>query len=85
MFGFGRREGATLEGPAAELRVATSPPPATGLEIGVERVAVEEATRIIQEHVDREARNRRVRYLAVKDLCPSQKAELVADLARVFR
>lgn len=47
--------------------------------------AVGEAVRIIQKHVDKEARNRWVEHLEVKDLCPRQKADLVADLARIFR
>lgn len=45
---------------------------------------VEEAIRIIQDHLDREARNRRQVLLEPKDLCPMQKAKLVADLQAVF-
>jgi hypothetical protein len=41
---------------------------------------VDEAIKIIQEHLDREARNRRQTTLEPKDLCPMQKARLVSDL-----
>jgi len=54
-------------------------------ETGVEAGAVEEAIRVIQKHVDKEARNRWVEHLEVRDLCPRQKADLVADLARMFQ
>lgn len=50
----------------------------------VEHNAVEEAMRVIQKHIDKEARNRWVEHLDVRDLCPRQKADLVADLARLF-
>ena len=53
-------------------------------EAGVETKAVEEAIRVIQKHIDKEARNRWVDYLEVRDLCPRQKADLVADLAKLF-
>jgi len=56
--------------------------PPTGVP-GTEAVA--DAVRIIQKHVDKEARNRWVEHLEVKDLCPRQKADLVADLAHIFR
>lgn len=46
--------------------------------------AADEAIRVIQKHVDKEARNRWVEHLEVRDLCPRQKADLVADLARLF-
>jgi hypothetical protein len=49
-----------------------------------EHNAVEEAIRVIQKHIDKEARNRWVEHLDVRDLCPRQKADLVADLARLF-
>jgi hypothetical protein len=49
-----------------------------------EYTAVEEAIRIIQKHVDKEARNRWVEHLEVRDLCPRQKADLVADLVRTL-
>ncbi len=51
---------------------------------GIEKSAVEEAMRLIQRHIDKEARNRWVEHLDVRDLCPRQKADLVADLARLF-
>lgn len=50
----------------------------------VETPAIEEAVRIIQKHVDKEARNRWVEHLEVRDLCPRQKADLVSDLSRIF-
>jgi hypothetical protein len=50
----------------------------------VEKNAVEEAIRVIQRHIDKEARNRWVEHLEVRDLCPRQKADLVADLAKLF-
>ncbi len=53
-------------------------------ETGLEKSAVEEAMRLIQKHIDKEARNRWVEHLEVRDLCPRQKADLVADLARLF-
>jgi hypothetical protein len=46
--------------------------------------AIEEAIRVIQRHVDKEARNRWVEHLEVRDLCARQKADLVADLAKLF-
>lgn len=51
---------------------------------GLEKGAVEEAIRLIQKHIDKEARNRWVEHLEVRDLCPRQKADLVADLAHLF-
>lgn len=51
----------------------------------VDRGAADEAARIIQRHVEQEARNRRMFYLRVQDLCPAQKVELVQDLSRLFR
>jgi hypothetical protein len=53
-------------------------------ETGLEQHAVEEAMRLIQKHIDKEARNRWVEHLDVRDLCPRQKADLVSDLARLF-
>jgi hypothetical protein len=70
-----------LRDTAANERVTDNP----GVEIDAERKAVDEAIRLIQAHVDKEARNRALGYLAVRDLCPSQKADLVRDLARLFR
>jgi hypothetical protein len=49
-----------------------------------EVTAVDEAIRIIQRHVDKEARNRWVEHLEVRDLCPRQKADLVSDLVRTL-
>lgn len=62
---------------------ATEIPPAAP-EVGLEPGAVEEAIRVIQKHVDKEARNRWVEHLEVRDLCPRQKADLVSDLAHLF-
>lgn len=83
MLGFWRRTAAVDE------RAPQSEPasPMADATIGVEpdQTAVDEAVRVIQRHVEREARNRRLQYMAVRDLCPAQKAELVADLSRIFR
>jgi len=35
---------------------------------------------LIQEHLDKEARNRQQSGLQPRDLCPMQKAELVQDM-----
>lgn len=53
-------------------------------ETGLEKTAVDEAMRLIQRHIDKEARNRWVEHLEVRDLCPRQKADLVSELARLF-
>lgn len=53
-------------------------------ETGLEQSAVEEAIRVIQKHIDKEARNRWVEHLEVRDLCPRQKSDLVSDLAKLF-
>lgn len=53
-------------------------------ETGLEQGAIEEAIRVIQKHVDKEARNRWVEHLEVRDLCPRQKSDLVTDLAKLF-
>lgn len=50
-----------------------------------EQSAVSEAIRIITEHLEQEARNRRLQELAPRDLCPDQKAALVNDLVRLLR
>ncbi|TAK31209.1 MAG: hypothetical protein EPO21_17940 [Chloroflexota bacterium] len=50
-----------------------------------EQTAVSEAIRIISEHLEQEARNRRLHELAPRDLCPDQKAALVKDLSRLLR
>ena len=60
-----------------------------------EPIDLSEATQILQAELpqrlnvriggfDKEARNRWVEHLEVRDLCPRQKADLVADLARLF-
>jgi septum formation inhibitor-activating ATPase MinD len=54
------------------------------VETPVEVPAVEEAMRLIQKHIDKEARNRWVEHLDVRDLCPRQKADMISDLARLF-
>ena len=51
----------------------------------LESKAVSDAIRVIQEHLDKEARNRRQTSLNPKELCPMQKAELVQDLANILR
>jgi len=61
--------------PAAEETVVETP---------VEVPAVDEAMRVIQKHIDKEARNRWVEHLDVRDLCPRQKADMISDLARLF-
>lgn len=62
--------------------VATKPETAT--ETGLEHSAVQEAIRVIQKHIDKEAKNRWVEHLEVRDLCPRQKADLVSELAKLF-
>lgn len=83
MLGLWRRTTAVEE--ASPQSEATTPVVDATIGVDPDQGAVDEAARIIQRHVEREARNRRVQYLAVRDLCPAQKAELVADLARLFR
>jgi hypothetical protein len=68
----------------AETTVARTQTPPDTTETGLEKGAVEEAMRLIQRHIDKEARNRWVEHLEVRDLCPRQKADLVSDLARLF-
>jgi len=74
-----------VQGTEVEPTEVAGPPtsPETS-ETGLEKGAVEEAMRLIQRHIDKEARNRWVEHLDVRDLCPRQKADLVADLARLF-
>ena len=50
-----------------------------------ERQVIADAIRTIQEHLDKEARNRRQTNLSPRELCPMQKAELVQDLMHVLR
>jgi hypothetical protein len=64
--------------------VAVTPAVPETADTGLEKGAVEEAMRLIQRHIDKEARNRWVEHLEVRDLCPRQKADLVSDLARLF-
>lgn len=82
MFDFWRRAVAILDRP---IQAERSELEETTFAVGAERDAIQDAISIIQQHVDKEAQNRRVRELAVRDLCPMQKAELVKDLARVLR
>ena len=56
----------------------------TAVEAPVEVPAIDEAMRVIQKHIDKEARNRWVEHLDVRDLCPRQKADMISDLARLF-
>jgi hypothetical protein len=58
--------------------------PGTTTETELEQSAVEEAIRVIQKHIDKEARNRWVEHLEVRDLCPRQKADMISDLAKLF-
>ncbi len=51
----------------------------------ISRSVIEQASRVIQEHLDKEARNRRQSMLQPRELCPMQKAELVQDLASILR
>ena len=70
-----------------EATKATTVQPAeeeTAVETPVEVPAVDEAMRVIQKHIDKEARNRWVEHLDVRDLCPRQKADMISDLARLF-
>jgi hypothetical protein len=66
------------------MTVASVSSEADTTDVGIEKSAVDEAMRLIQRHIDKEARNRWVEHLDVRDLCPRQKADLVADLARLF-
>ena len=50
-----------------------------------ESQVVVDTIRTIQEHLDKEARNRRQTRLSPRELCPMQKAELVQDIARFLR
>jgi hypothetical protein len=86
VFEFWSRGSRTAERETEEMATCkgVKPEPATP-DTEVEFGAVEEAIRIIQKHVDKEARNRWVEHLEVRDLCPRQKADLVADLARMFQ
>lgn len=68
------------DAPVRKDQPAASPAP----DETTEPSAVDEAIRLIQKHIDKEARNRWVEHLDVRDLCPRQKADLVADLARLF-
>lgn len=45
---------------------------------------VAQATKIMQEHLDKEAKNRRQSNLAPRDLCPMQKADLCQELAALL-
>ena len=53
--------------------------------IAAAETRVLDAIKTIQEHLDKEARNRRQTSLSPKELCPMQKAELVQDLASILR
>ena len=69
---------------ATNKNVITSAAEEAAVETPVEVPAVEEAMRLIQKHIDKEARNRWVEHLDVRDLCPRQKADMISDLARLF-
>ncbi len=87
MFDFWSRGTRTAEREGEDMATCrgVAPEPAVTPEPTVEHSAVEEAMKVIQKHVDKEARNRWVEHLEVRDLCPRQKADLVADLARMFQ
>ena len=76
LFNFWRRSSST---PVLERETE-----AVGTQLG-EQAVVDETIKLIQRHIDKEAQNRRVRELAIRDLCPMQKAELVQDLAKILR
>jgi hypothetical protein len=46
---------------------------------------VDDAIKVIQTHLDKEARNRRQALLSPKELCPMQKAELIEDLVALLK
>lgn len=46
---------------------------------------IEVAIGIMQHHLEKEARNRQIEMIAPEDLCPTQKRELVRDMARLLR
>lgn len=50
-----------------------------------EAQVIGDAMKLIQQHIDQEARSRRVSVLPIRDLCPQQKANLVTDLAKLLR
>jgi hypothetical protein len=87
VFEFWSRGPRTIEREVAETVDDAAPKPVVETTPGpdVEVSAVEEAIRIIQRHVDKEARNRWVEHLEVRDLCSRQKADLVADLVRTLQ
>lgn len=85
MFEFWTRGTRTVERETEETAThGAAPEPKEIPEIDIETGAIDEAIRVIQKHVDKEARNRWVEHLEVRDLCPRQKADLVADLSRMF-
>jgi len=86
VFDFWSRGTRTVERETEELATCqgVTPEPKVSPDTDLEFTAVEEAMRVIQKHVDKEARNRWVEHLEVRDLCPRQKADLVAELARLF-
>lgn len=49
-----------------------------------ETKTIDVAIKIIQEHLDKEARNRSLPVLKPRDLCPIQKVRLLNDLASVL-
>lgn len=87
MFDFWSRGARIAERETEEMvpQSGVAPEKTVSPETDVESTAVEEAVRVIQKHVDKEARNRWVEHLEVRDLCPRQKADLIAELARMFQ
>lgn len=69
---------------ATKVTANTTAAEETVVETPAEVPAVDEAMRVIQKHIDKEARNRWVEHLDVRDLCPRQKADMISDLARLF-
>lgn len=83
MFGFLRKNSGVVQEKKEEVAPNNLPiqTPSTSTS---EDTAVEEAIRIIQHHLDKEAVSRRVDHLTVRDLCPRQKADLYRDLVKLF-
>lgn len=46
---------------------------------------VDDAIKVIQTHLDKEARNRRQAVLSPRELCPMQKTELIEDLVALLK
>ena len=64
-----RTRDARVMGTEASPPVAESAP-VQATDTDTSKSAIEEAMRLIQKHIDKEARNRWVDHLEVRDLCP---------------